>query len=55
MLLSKSNLAHDREIQEQLAIVDTGQRRWRLVRVIQPLVQIPVDKQLLAQYGHQIG
>ena len=55
MLLSKPNSGHDREIQQQLAIVDTGQNLWRLVRVIQPLVQVPVDKQLLAQYGHQIG
>ena len=55
MLLSKPNSGHHREIQQQLAIVDTGQNRWRLVRVIQPLVQVPVDKQLLAQDGHQIG
>jgi hypothetical protein len=44
MLLSKPKLRSDREIKQQLAIMDTGQDRWRLLRVIQPLVQIPVDK-----------
>ena len=44
-----------REGQRQLRIVNTGEGRWRLIRIVKPSEQITVNKELLTQQGHQIG
>lgn len=38
----------DAESQVHLAIVNTGQGRWRLVRIVQPGEEIAVNEELLA-------
>jgi hypothetical protein len=42
------------KLQLELSIVDASQRWRSLERIIQPLIQIPIDNQLLTQQGHQV-
>ena len=44
-----------RECQLQLRIVNSGEGRRSLIGIVEPSEKVAVNKELLAQQGHQIG